>query len=291
MIAAPPYTGPIMDIRYSVIIPARNAASTITKQLAALEPQCRSVGGVEVLVADNGSSDGTASVVENFEDFPELILIDAGARPGASAARNIAAARSRGEILLFVDADDVVDVNWLSVMTAAVDGGADLVGGGAILVRSGGEPSGSPKVPSKDFLPFGFGANLAVRRQVFDDLSGFDEGFRVNEDVDFCWRAQTLGYRFQGAPEAYILKGQRASSWGAFVQHLRYGRDEALLFKRFREHGMRRNVRRAMKRWAWICVRLLRIRDDAERHVWVRALGDSLGQIGGSVRHRTFYLA
>ena len=95
-------------VAVSVVIPARNAARTLDAQLQALAAQ-RFPAEWEVLVSDNGSTDATRAVaVEWAGRIPLLRVIDASARPGASAARNLGAAAAHGELLLFCDADDVV---------------------------------------------------------------------------------------------------------------------------------------------------------------------------------------
>src|SRR5688500_9296124 len=100
-------------MRASVVVPVRDGAATIGEQLAALAQQ-DFPGSWEVVVADNGSRDGTADVVRSFRDrLPGLRLVDASARPGASHARNAGAAAATGEVLAFCDADDVVDPGWL----------------------------------------------------------------------------------------------------------------------------------------------------------------------------------
>ena len=108
--------------RISVVIPARDAAGTIAEQLAALAGQ-EYVGDWEVIVADNGSTDQTRGIVEDWRArVPGLRVVDASARPGPSFARNRGAADATGDLLVFCDADDAVAPGWLAaVARAAVD--------------------------------------------------------------------------------------------------------------------------------------------------------------------------
>lgn len=93
----------------TVVIPAHNARTTIDEQLDALMRQTYD-RPFEVLLCDNGSTDGTAAHVTTRPrcEAYELRVIDASAVPGASYARNLGAAVATGEFLAFCDADDKV---------------------------------------------------------------------------------------------------------------------------------------------------------------------------------------
>jgi glycosyltransferase involved in cell wall biosynthesis len=91
----------------SIIIPASNAASVIVETLESLRLQ--TFQDFEALIVDDGSTDDTAAIAQNFcEANPRFFLIRQG-NGGVSAARNTAITRARGEWLAFLDADDV----WL----------------------------------------------------------------------------------------------------------------------------------------------------------------------------------
>lgn len=107
-------------MRLSVIIPCFNAASTIGTQLEALANQQWSEPW-EVIISDNGSTDGLRDVVKTYEGrLPGFRVIDASAKRGRGYARNVAVHVARGESLAFCDADDEVASGWLSVMGEAV---------------------------------------------------------------------------------------------------------------------------------------------------------------------------
>ena len=105
----------------SVIIPAFNAEDTLALQLGALTDQAGDFT-CEILVCDNGSTDGTADLVRDWERrFPIIRLIDASARRGPAAARNIGAAAARAPRLAFCDADDLIGSGWLALMRSKLD--------------------------------------------------------------------------------------------------------------------------------------------------------------------------
>ena len=100
-------------MKLSVVIPCLNGAATIGEALDGLAAQSWD-GDWEIVVADNGSNDATAEVLESYrETLPNLRVVDASARRGQSFAMNIGAELAQGEWLAFCDADDIVGEGWL----------------------------------------------------------------------------------------------------------------------------------------------------------------------------------
>src|SRR5690606_34073255 len=115
-----PMTADLPTPEASVVIAAFNAERTLGEQLAALSRQAVRFPW-EVLVCDNGSTDGTVAVVTEWQGrLPQLRLVDASARRGPGAARNAGAARALSPLLLFCDADDVVADDWLAPLHGAL---------------------------------------------------------------------------------------------------------------------------------------------------------------------------
>lgn len=103
-------------MKLSIIIPCFNAAATIGEQLQALVSQ-NWKDTWEVIVSDNGSTDGSIKVVEQFKgELPNLHIVDASRRRGTAHARNRGAAMASGDALVFVDADDEVAPGWLEAI-------------------------------------------------------------------------------------------------------------------------------------------------------------------------------
>src|SRR4051794_37056620 len=190
-----------MDPVVSVIIPVLNGAMVIGDQLEALAQQTYE-GFFEVIVADNGSTDGTREVAALYAGkLAHLEVVDASARRGANHARNQAAAVARGRVLAFCDADDSVDEQWLERIVASL-ATADLVGG-ALRVDRVNDDSVRRWRPSPpldrlrtfdDFLPYAVGANLGVRADVFRDLGGFHPDYPTGDDIEIALRVQLAGY-------------------------------------------------------------------------------------------------
>jgi glycosyltransferase involved in cell wall biosynthesis len=275
----------------SVVVPVLNGMPWIEHQLRALVAQ-QTEFEWEVVVADNGSDDGTRSCVLQWcERYPHIQLVNASARRGPGAARNIGVGVARGHLLAFCDADDVVRPGWLGSMSAAL-ADADLVAGVFDFGALDGVPKSTP-VPAATrqlgFLPFALGANLAVRREVFEAVRGFCEELSPGEDVDLCWRLQLAGYRFAVSADAAVEKRGRTGLRPVFHAAWAYGRCGPRLYERYRADGMRRDIRGAAKAWVWLVVASPGLVDPKRRPQWVRTFGIRAGRLASSVHERGFF--
>jgi glycosyltransferase involved in cell wall biosynthesis len=284
----------------SVVLPVLNGAATLAQQLEALAGQTYQ-GRWEVVVADNGSTDGTVELVGEWAaKLPCLRLVDASDRRSTNRARNAGAAAAHGELLAFCDADDVATPSWLAAMVQAL-GRYDLVGGRlddealndpmSRSWRARPDRGGLPR--ALDFRQYATSANLGVRAAVLRDLGGWNEEFvRGGTEVELCWRAQLAGYRLGYAPDAVMLYRYRTARWAFAYQQYRYGRAEAQLFRAFRDHGVPRpSLHRAWRTWAWSVVHLpYLLGSPAQQGHWLRKAAFRFGRLVGSVRFRTLCL-
>jgi GT2 family glycosyltransferase len=275
----------------SVVVPVLNGMPWLEDQLTALSGQ-EVPADWEVMVADNGSQDDTRSCVERWsERDPRIHLVDASSRRGAAAARNMAVRSARGSLLAFCDADDVVRPGWIaSLWTALSD--ADLVAGVYDFGALDGAPSPFP-VPAASrqlgFLPFGLSANLAVTREAFEAVRGFDEALSPGEDVDLCWRLQLAGDRFAVATDAIVEKRERAAGLPTFRAAWAYGRCGPRLYTRYRSRGMQRDLAGAGKAWIWLVATLPTLVLRSRRRQWVRTFAIRSGRLSGSIHLRVFF--
>lgn len=288
------------QMKLSVVIPCLNAAATLPEQLEALANQESGQsweGGWEVIVADNGSTDGSREVVERFRGrLPELRLVDASDRRGQAHARNVGAAAATGDAFLFVDADDVVAPGWLAAM------GRVLARHGFVACRYDNEKLNPVWVqkthlnPQKDgltsydyppYLPHAGGGGLGVRREVHEAVGGFDEEMPALEDTDYCWRIQRAGTPLVFVPEAVVYIRHRHDLRGVFRQGVSYGQHNVLIYKKYRPLGMPRlGVLPGAARWAALLLRSPRLLTRDGRAPWLWQLGWRVGRIKGCFRYR-----
>ncbi|GIG36621.1 glycosyltransferase [Cellulomonas pakistanensis] len=229
-------------VEVSVVIAARDEARTLPHQLRALAAQ-RPACSWEVVLADNGSTDGTLAVAEAARSWlPELRTVDASAVRGAGAARNVGVAASRGSLVLFCDADDVVAPGWVEALRAGLRR-TELVAG-RLEWRLLNDPAAqaSRALPQDDALqhgeplpdlPCASSSNLGVRRDVFRRLGGFDPAARFLQDTDLCWRAQLSGAALGFEPSAVVHMRLRSGLRGAWRQGRSSGMGQRWLAARY----------------------------------------------------------
>ncbi len=226
----------------SVVVAALDAERTLGAQLEALARQEAPLTW-EVVVADNGSTDGTRAVVDAMSGrVGDLRWVDASARRGAGAARNVGAEAARGELLLFCDADDMVAPGWLAAMAAAVRA-ERLVGGrlewerlnDARARRSRALPQTEHLQVSEPMtgLAHASASNLGVEAALFHELGGFDADALFLQDTDLCWRAQLAGTRLHFAPDAVVHMRLRRTLRSAWRQGRNSGMGQRWLAARY----------------------------------------------------------
>ncbi len=209
----------------SVVIPAHNAAGTLAETLDSLLAQTHR--DWTALVVDDGSTDTTAEVARAYAARdPRIRLLSDGRRnEGASAARNRGIAEADGRWLLFLDADDWIEADFLACMLAVLDShpGARVAYSACCRVSPGGHVG--PRWLSSEVArtPFEVLARqcpvvihgFVLDRALIDEVGGFDPGLRTCEDWDFWHRLARTGIAFHPVPDAvayYRLRPHSLSS-------------------------------------------------------------------------------
>lgn len=285
-------------VAVTVVIPARDAAATIDAQLRALAAQDHD-GPVHVIVADNGSTDGTAAAALAWGDrFAELRVVDASARRGPAFARNFGTAEATTELVVLCDADDIAHPSYVRRLVAAL-AAADAVAGGTVAFRGAPPADGATPAPfgtaGFGFLPGLMSSSCGYRRTAWEAVGGFDaDRFPVAtcEDIDFAWRLQLAGFTLAQEPAGYVYYREPATAWKVTRTWYRYGRYMPLLLERFRDAGLRPEpTRRVLAGWARLVIHGYRlVGGDAARRRWCRDAGRRAGRLVGSVRTGARYL-
>jgi glycosyltransferase involved in cell wall biosynthesis len=190
----------------SVITPAFNVEPYLAAAVDSVQAQTYT--DWEIVIVDDGSSDGTLAVAERYRAAdPDRILVVSHENRGLAAARNSALRVARGSVFALLDSDDAWRPTFLAAQMRILDEHPDIavVTGNATFL--GGAQDGCPARPANDARPAPdlfeiLRDETAVfimsvfRRTVVDRIGGFDERFRTNEDYDFWVRAAAAGFTF-----------------------------------------------------------------------------------------------
>jgi glycosyltransferase involved in cell wall biosynthesis len=286
----------------SIVIPCLNEARTIEAQLSRLTEEVFSEPW-EIIVADNGSTDATRSVVQRYcERLPAVRLVDASARRGAAHARNVGAAAASGEFVVFCDADDEVQPGWVAAMGEALRE-HDVVAGRLDSEKLNEEwlydlrafPQNNGLMTFDPGPPFALTANLGVRRSLHERIGGFDESFLGSaHDIDYCWRLQHAGAELHFEPRAVIAYRFRVNPRAIFQQARFYGIGWVSLYKKHRDSGLpeqRHPWLLGVLSWLGMLGRLPIPPSKRTLASFAWNLGWKLGMLEGSVRNRVVLLS
>ncbi len=181
----------------SLVIPAWNEAATLPRLLDSIDAararwvaQGGRAGAIEVIVADNASTDATAQIAH--ARGVRVARVD---KRVIAAARNGGAAIASGEILAFVDADSRIHTDAFVAIAAAMANPRTLGGATGVTMARWSLPI---VLTYAAMLPMiwltGFDTGVVFwRRSDFVDLGGYDESRPAAEDVHFLWRLARLG--------------------------------------------------------------------------------------------------
>ncbi len=220
---------------------------------------------LEWIVVDNASTDGSAEFLE--QQYPAVRVIRNSRNDGTAEGSNIGAWAARGEYLFFLSNDMWIEPNALALMMRRMLADASIgicslkmrritaAGERLMVLDSVGattDPFGFPDArgihqPDRGQLDehgevfFVFGGALLIRRQLFEQLGGYDTAyFTLTDDIDLCWRARLLGYRVVVEPAAVLYHRVSATL-------------DTPAFKRARRRFLseRNTLRTLLKNYSW----------------------------------------
>jgi GT2 family glycosyltransferase len=185
----------------SFVIPVRDGAAHLPRCLASITATARGGTGLEIVVVDNGSSDGSGDIARRHG---ARVLERPALRVGA--CRNAGAAAARGDILAFIDADNEIGPGWLQACVSAFREAETGAAGypyraplNATWVQRMYDALRARTAHRREIDWLGAG-NLAVRRTVFEQVGGFDEQLEACEDVQLCHAVRQTGCRVVSEP-------------------------------------------------------------------------------------------
>lgn len=209
----------------SIIIPAHNAAATLAECLTACLEQGYSPK--EVIVVDDGSSDDTPRIAGQFP--VEFVRQE---QQSPAAARNHGARMAKGELLIFTDSDCVPEAHWVRRLADCFEEGVVAAGGTygiandrSLLARMVHEEIVMRHRRFGKEVDFLGSFNVAIRRETFERVGGFDESFRAasGEDNDLSYRLRDTGGRLRFAHDAVVRHYHPTRLWPYLKAQARHG--------------------------------------------------------------------
>lgn len=207
----------------SVIIPVYNDPERIRKALDALVAQTYPRDLYEIIVADNGSTDATPQVIEEYcQQSPNLVqMVVENEIQSSYAARNKGLRQAKGTILAFIDSDCIPARDWIEAGVRALQEHGASCGGGRINFFFKSERpnvyeyfDSVRKLTQKSYIEnagFAATANFFVRRELFDRYGEFRFDLISGGDYEFGRRLTTAGEKMIYIPEAMIMHPARTS--------------------------------------------------------------------------------
>ena len=175
----------------SVVIPVFNGERFLREAVQSVLDQTYST--VEIIIVDDGSTDGTATVARSLGETVRYLH---QANQGPAAARNRGIEHAQGSLIAFADADDLWPAEKLDLQLPYLinDPAIEIVLGRIQQVRLSKTVNGETQ--AEEFAEPAFSVNLGsavIRKSVFERVGLFDETMRYSEDVDWFMRAREAG--------------------------------------------------------------------------------------------------
>lgn len=219
------------EIRITVVIPVYNDSLGIRHTLRSLTRQ--SLDSYEIVAVDNGSTDETRDVIQEFDAEHENVnLYVENEIQGSYAARNKGIQHAEGDVLAFLDADETVDEDWLETALEAMQKqDVDYLGCNVeltlledTLVGRYNARTGFPVEQYLEEQHYAPTCALLVRREVFEDVGTFDSRLISGGDREFGERVHEAGYEQSYAEDAVVKHPARTSFESLAKKNFRVGR-------------------------------------------------------------------
>lgn len=215
-------------MRASVIIPVWNGASVLPECLDALYA-CAGDEMLECICVDNASHDESAALIA--EHYPQARLLRQPVNLGFAGGVNAGFEAAQGDVFVLLNQDCIVQPDWLSSLVNVLKGQCEFGIVGCTILNVDGSVNhagafirrpdaygvhlteiGSMQPRRADYVT---GAVMAIRRDVWQGVGPFDEGFYPGyyEECDYCYRARRKGFEIIYVPQARVTHLLTGSEW------------------------------------------------------------------------------
>ncbi len=279
----------------SIVIPHLNGKHLLDDCLGSLRRQ--SFSDFEVILADNGSTDGTQAYVR--QHYPEVRLLELGENLGFTGACNAGYAASLGEIIILLNNDTETDPQWLQTILDSFERrpeagsiaskmllfdqrhvfhtAGDFYSVGGLPGNRGVWQQDKGQYDLEEQVFSACGGAAAYRRSMIDEIGFLDDDFFFScEDMDLAWRAHLNGWQVYYEPAAVVYHKLKASGSSGINSSYYDGRNFLyLIWKNYPSSLLRRNWRHILNAQLNISVEALRSWHGTEARARLR------GQLAG----------
>jgi GT2 family glycosyltransferase len=221
-----------LDCEISVVVPTFNRQDELRRLLESLWRQTLSRSQFEVIVASDGSTDGTVEMVRQLQGRQWNLKLLQLTNGGPATARNAGAQAAQGCYVAFTDDDCVATPDWLQEMLEAFQRtGAIGLQGRTTTDRLARTPL-THQIEVLSHWPAAVPTcNAAYRKEVFQRVGGFDVGFRFahNEDADLAWRVEDFG-GITFAPDMHVIHPPRRDNFWKRARWVRFLESDFYLY-------------------------------------------------------------
>lgn len=211
--------------KISVVIPAFNESTMLPICLEAIKYQDYE-GAVELIVADNASTDSTPEIAKSFG-----AIVKYEPHPGVVYARIAGFKAATGKIIVSTDADTITPKDWLSQIESKLRSKRYSGVVGAYTLYNTNSPTKkiikllipTCRVIDRLFGAHFTGANFAVYKEAYDKVGGFDSHFQTGEDFDLSYRLRKHGYKLKVAHRICVRTSARRLNegfWHTFANYI-----------------------------------------------------------------------
>jgi glycosyltransferase involved in cell wall biosynthesis len=188
-------------IDLSVIIPLHNGKAFIRRAISSIKQASIEI---EIIIVENGSTDGSAEYVR--KNFPSSNLI-LSKEVSNSQARNVGAAAATNEVITFLDQDDEfckerIDREYLSI---AKNGGVVIGTQSFLNEESHLMPQNLQNSPNSH-LPQYYPLGMLITKQTFSDVGGFSPAYHLAEDLEFLTRLRRMSIPITFVEKAFLIR-------------------------------------------------------------------------------------
>lgn len=226
----------------SLVIPVYNANSTIALCLESIQKLSYPKNKLEVIVIDNGSSDGSDLIARKFD----VRFFYEKSMKSSYQARNTGVKNAKGELIAFTDSDCIVSTDWLLNLIKDWDDNSIGCFAGEIisykprsLVEQFSDRYGILRQDGMlchSYKPYSATANSAYRKEVFDRIGYFNPRLISGGDADLSWRMQKeTELKIKFIPDAIVYHKHRTNIIDLYKQYKKYEYGQLLLNRLYRD--------------------------------------------------------